>query len=348
MFLSFSLPHIYNRLLIAVVLCLSAASCSREVPVLTGDTMGTTYSVIVPQLKASDHEALRAAVEAALLRVNSAMSTWQGDSAISLFNEDTGTDWVEVPADFTIVAAAAVELASASGGAFDPTVGPLVKRWGFGKGQSDELPTAEEVTAIVQRVGYRHLQVDTDNNALKKSRGDLQIDLNAIAKGYGVDLLAAEVEAFGYSNYLVEIGGELRVKGRNADNDPWRIGVERPAVDVTKLAADSPSLGLLLESGGVATSGDYRNAFETDGVRYSHIIDPRSGYPVSHGLASVTVVANTTMQADAWATALLVLGPDEGLALAEKHRVASYFIVRESQGFQTFASTEFAKIALSD
>lgn len=327
--------------LVVLMVCLSA--CSKEVPVLTGATMGTTYSVIVPDLKTSDQETLQKKIEASLAELNSAMSTWQPDSAISLFNNSANTDWVKVPESFAIVAQGAIRVASESNGAFDPTVGPLVKRWGFGKAQTDSVPGSDEINALLEQVGYNKLQADVGKSSIRKSEANLQVDLNAIAKGYAVDQLAVVVESLGYTNYLVEIGGELRVNGKNADNEPWRVGIEQPAQDERRA-----SIGLLLDAGSVATSGDYRNSFENDGVRYSHVIDPRVGYPVQHGLASVTVVAESAMAADAWATALMVLGSDDGMKIADKHQLASFFIVRDGQGFVTFSSAAFDKLARTD
>jgi len=325
---------------------LSLAACTREAPVLTGSTMGTSYSVIVPGIKKSDQTNLKLQVDARLQEVNASMSTWQKTSTISRFNDSATTDWFEVSKGFALVTGAALEIATRTGGAFDPTVGPLVRRWGFGKDPDNSIPTADEISELAVLTGFENLQVDADSLSIKKSISRLQLDLNAIAKGYAVDLLAAEVAAFGYRNYLVEIGGELRVSGVNADGDPWRIGIEHPnaARPEDHLLTDRGP-GLYLTKGGIATSGDYRNAFESDGVRYSHIIDARTGSPVSHSLASVTVVADSAMMADGWATALMVLGPDEGMKIAEQLGLASFFIVRDGEGFTTLASREFDGLA---
>jgi len=332
--------------LLCICLCLSLslilAACTREAPTLTGATMGTTFSIIVPGLKQSDLAKLKSRADARLEEVNASMSTWQNNSSISRFNESATTDWFEVSQGFVLVAMAALEIAHRTGGAFDPTVGPLVRRWGFDKDAAGSLPTSEEIAALLALTGFENLHVDAESSSIKKSIIELQLDLNAIAKGYAVDLLAAEVAALGYQDYLVEIGGELRVSGVNADGDPWRIGIERP--DASK-AVDGKQPGLYLQSGGVATSGDYRNVFESDGVRYSHIIDARTGSPVSHGLASVTVVAESTMLADGWATALMVLGPDEGMKIARQLELASFFIVRDGEGFATRSSPEFDRLA---
>jgi len=329
-----------NRLLLSFALLLLAA-CSQEAPVLTGATMGTTYSVIVPDLKRSDKAKLKSRIDSLLVDVNASMSTWDRDSAISRFNESESNDWTVVPKEFALVANAALQIAEKTGGAFDPTVGPLVKRWGFGADKSEDIPTSDEVLKLLEQTGFEKLTVDIEASSLKKSTSALQIDLNAIAKGYAVDLLAEEVSAFGYENYLVEIGGELRVSGVNADGELWRIGIERPEDSDDPMAQE----GLYLSAGGVATSGDYRNAFETEGVRYSHIIDARSGVPVSHNLASVTVVADSAMMADGWATALMVLGPDDGMKIADELKLACFFIVRDGlQGYVARDSAEFARL----
>lgn len=333
------------RVLVTIFLVLTAVAgigaCSRDVPVLTGATMGTTYSVIVPKLKRADQEPLKANIDASLVSVNNAMSTYQEDSAITRFNQSTSTDWIKVPVSFTTVASAALDIARDSAGAFDPTVGPLVRRWGFGKNEDDNIPTHDEIASLMAYIGFDKFAVDAAKSLVKKSDPSVQVDFNAIAKGYAVDQLAAEVESFGYRDYLVEIGGELRVGGKNDKGEPWRIGIERPDSGVADKAAQT---GLSLTAGGIATSGDYRNAFESNGVRYSHIIDARSGAPVSHALASVTVVADSAMLADGWATALMVLGPDNGMKIAEDLGLACLFIVREEQGFQTRSSPAFDQL----
>lgn len=310
--------------LLTVCVCIA---CSRAEPVLTGATMGTTYSVIVPRLKQADQEELQSSIDAELLRINQSMSTYQDDSIISAFNASKSTDWFEVSKSFVLVTDAALKIAADTAGAFDPTIGPLVRRWGFGKDESVGVPADDEIARLLRQTGFEHLTVDLQNRSVKKSRADIQLDLNAIAKGYAVDQLAALVQSLGYDDFLVEIGGELRLSGENGSGNPWRIGIEAPAS-----GDQSPPTGIQLSSGGVATSGDYRNAFEQDGRRYSHIIDARDGVPVSHNLASVTVVAESAMLADGWATALMVLGPDDGMKIAEKHQIACLFILREQEG----------------
>ena len=345
---------------IFLFLLLGPASCAREVPVLGGSTMGTTYSVIVPELAVSHQESLKRRVDLTLAKINSALSTYQSDSSIADFNASVSTDWMVVPGEFAVVADAAIQIAADSGGAFDPTIAPLVELWGFGPealstespaspasptsalptlaSPTPALPEASDISLLLQQSGYQFLQVDLVFSSVRKTKAALQLDLNAIAKGFAVDQLAQAVAEHGYVNYLIEIGGELRVSGTNAKGEPWQIGIEHPRGNADGIA------GLTLSDGGVATSGDYRNAFVRDDVRYSHIIDPRNGYPVSHSLASVTVVAKTTMIADAWATALMVLGPVEGLKVAEQQGLASYFILRAGEDFDTLSSSAFNQL----
>ncbi len=349
----------YTGLLLFALL-ISLGACSREAPVLTGATMGTTYSVIVPHLKRGDRDELKAAIDSELLQINSDMSTYQDDSAISRFNLSTSTDWFEVSTGFTKVVDASLKIAVASEGAFDPTIGPLVRLWGFGKDDADGIPSTAEIALLMQQTGFENLVLDTEKQSIKKLNSQIQLDLNAIAKGFAVDQLATQVKSLGYTDFLVEIGGELRASGRNNDGDPWRIGIEIPdVVDVSHRSSSAQAntnkagttnvnntqAGLHLSDGGVATSGDYRNAFELDGKRYSHIIDARHGVPVSHNLASVTVVAESAMLADGWATALMVLGPEDGMKIAEKLKIASLFIIREqTEQFRIVRSTAFEQL----
>ena len=326
-------------LLFAAILQFQLSACSPRVPVFSGVTMGTSYSVVVPQIKRADKALLQSSIATELAAINKAMSTYQDDSTISLFNNSTSTDWFDVPHGFMQVLQAALLIADKSGGAFDPTIGPLVNRWGFGSDQPDSLPSTDEVALLLEQTGFEKLTVDAGKSRVRKMSGYLQLDLNSIAKGYAVDQLVAAIEALGYHDYLVEIGGELRVSGKNANGKPWRIGIEQP---VAASSADSEPFGVQLTGGAVATSGDYRNTFEHNGQRYSHIIDARHGAPVSHALASVTVVAESAMLADGWATALMVLGPAEGMEVAEKLGLACFFIVRgATQGFLTTSSAAF-------
>jgi len=222
-------------------------------------------------------------------------------------------------------------------GAYDVTVGPLVNLWGFGPQDThDKIPARGAIESARARTGYHNLELRQTPAAIRKRLPGLYVDLSSIAKGYAVDRVARLLEGQGIENYLVEIGGELRGKGHNERGTAWRIGIERPSANDRAVYK-----ALKLDRSGLATSGDYRNYFEHDGQRYSHIINPLTGQPVSHKLASVTVIAASAMRADALATALMVLGPQDGYALAEHEGIAAFFIVKVGKGFTNKASPAF-------
>lgn len=324
------------------------AACDREetrhrAATIAGTTMGTTYSVKITALPDSvDRRALKAGIDRILETVNAQMSNWRSDSEISRFNASASSSWTGVSADTLTVIEEALRVSELSGGAFDPTIGPLVDVWGFGP-QEDQwgIPSQNRVVAALGRTGFQHLQTRGLPSGLTKDHAPVEIDLCGIAKGFGVDKVAAYLDAQGLGDYLVEIGGELRARGHSPRQRPWRIGVERPG-------SERPAVQTIvsLDGSAVATSGNYRNYFESDGFRYSHIIDPRTGAPVEHNLASVTVVAPSTMQADALSTALMVMGPHAGLRLARRADIAALFIVRDGAGFEEVRSPRFEQQAL--
>ena len=325
-------------LLVALAAC---AQKPREI-VLAGPTMGTTWNLkVVPGPAGTGPDAVRQLVTDALAEVDAAMSTYRPDSAVSRFNASTSTDWIAVPESLAALVAESLRVGEATGGAFDNTVSPLVKLWGFGGGTRREAPPTEaEIADARLRTGQEHLAARLDPPALRKDLPGLAIDLDAIAPGYAVDLVAGRLEAAGLDRYMIEIGGEVRVHGRNADGQAWRIGIERPEAGARTVARV-----LHLEEGAVSTSGDYRDYFEFARVRYSHTIDPRSGSPVRHGLASVTVIRPTATEADALATALSVLGPSEGYELAERMGWAAHFVEHTPDGTQTRETGAFAPAA---
>lgn len=322
-------------------LALAATACAPAPEPLgfEGLTMGTAYSVrlsaLPPELALAEVAAL---VDAELAAVNRAMSTYDPQSELSVFNARNTTDWTPVGSALAEVVAKAQRIAALTGGAFDVTAGPLVDLWGFGPGRGDgNAPDAEAIAAVRERVGYAMLEVRTEPPALRKARGDLAVDLSAIAKGYGVDRVATRLDRLGITAYLVEIGGELRTRGRRPDGRAWQVGVERP--DSNGRAAGQV---LPLTDGALATSGDYRNFFTDAGRRYSHIIDPRTGATAQHDLASVTVLADDCMTADGWATALSVLGPERGLDLARELGLAALFVLRDGGALRDVASPAFS------
>lgn len=303
----------------------------------SGPTMGTTYrvKVVVPDLDDSAKLAIHRVIRGAVDGVDQAMSTFKPESELSRFNS-SGMEALLVSADLIRVVATALEVAELSEGALDVTVGPLVDAWGFGPEGWVEIPDEARLDALRERVGWRKLILDQEAQTLGKTAEELRVDLSAIAKGFAVDEVLVRVVELGYEDVMVEIGGEVRTAGLNELGRPWRIGIERPD-------EEDRVAGLAIEVSGkaLATSGDYRNFREVDGHRISHTIDPRTGRPVDHNLASVSVLAGTCVEADAWATALNVLGPEEGVTVAEDQGIDALFIVRMDQGFDTIRTGDF-------
>lgn len=308
-------------------------------PILTGWTMGTTYSVTVKGF-VSRHalNQLSKQIEAELAEVNRQMSTWIPESEISRFNSTGSTNAFQTSEGFASVVQQSLELSRSTGGAFDPTLQPLLKIWGFGsEGVEHKVPTDAAIAHAKSMTGWRHLASD-GTSSIRKDMPALALDLGAIAKGYGVDAVGRLLERNGHDNWFVEIGGEVVAHGSNPKGVPWRIGIQYPS---TNPATDKLQGIVNLLAGAVATSGDYRNYIEQDGVIYSHILDPRSGRAVLSDTASVTVSAANCTLADGVATALFVMGADEGLAWVEAHPgVEAMFLLRGEDGkiFEKFSS----------
>jgi thiamine biosynthesis lipoprotein len=294
----------------------------------TGPTMGTRYTVKVvgESLPEERREAVSAVIEEQLGRVNSRMSTYLPESELSRFNLFTGNEPYPLSPETLTVLREAMAVSEATDGAFDITVGLLVDAWGFGAAEAGpEQPTEAEIETLRGRVGWRLLEIE--DGGVRKLDPLLACDLSAIAKGYAVDLVAGALEELGFHDYMVEVGGEVRVAGLSARREPWRIGIERPEATERQLQEVLPLTDVAL-----ATSGDYRNFVVRDGRRLSHTIDPRTGRPVEHAGASVTVLADRCMTADAWATALMVLGPEAGFELAVARSVPALFLVHDGDG----------------
>ena len=299
-----------------------------------GTTMGTAWSLVAVAPRGS-RPALQALVQASLDGVDGRMSTWKPDSELSRLVAHAGTDAVPASPELREVLRLAREVSEASAGAFDVTVGPLVDAWGFGPDGRRGEPDDETLDQLTRRVGYRHLEVDDAVGSVRKRIPDLSVDLSAIAKGWGADQAAAALRQAGYRDFLLEVGGEVVAAGQRVDGAAWCVGVERPDPD---RRAVHTAVGL--RDLALATSGDYRNFFEAgDGRRRSHTIDPRTGRPVAHGLASVSVVSERCAHADAWATALTVLGPKAGVAVAERLQLAARFVTRDADGTLTVTAT---------
>ncbi len=303
--------------------------------------MGTTYLVKIARLPANlPLSMVQAAIDEVLEQINDAMSTYRPLSEISSFNRSPSTDWFAVSPETAQVVAAAQQISRQSDGAFDVTVGPLVNLWGFGPGANDrQVPPAEKIAQALAGSGFQNLEVREEPPALRKRTGTLVIDLSAIAKGYGVDRIAALLEDYSINGFLVEIGGEVKTRGAKADGSDWTVGIELPD-DEQRTVQEV----LALSSRALATSGNYRNFFVQDNKRYSHTINPRTGRPLTHQLASVTVVADSCMFADGWATALMVLGPEQGYAYALRHDIAGLFVSRVAEGFSHRPTPAFTRL----
>ncbi|WP_322042116.1 FAD:protein FMN transferase [Paraburkholderia sp. J67] len=317
-----------------------------HVAMFDGETMGTTWSVrcvLPPGEDAGQTESrLDATIRAVLDEVIEQMSNWRDDSDVSRFNRAEANTWVTVPRACFDVVEAALAVARESGGAYDPSAGPLVDLWGFGLApRRADSPSFDEVSAVRARCGWQRIEADRAGLRLYQAGGSA-LDLCAIAKGYAVDAVRDALVASDIDHVLVEIGGELRGEGVKPDGMPWWVELETPPQEGA--FALPPGVDLIALHGlSVATSGDYRRYYvdKTD-VRRAHTIDPRTGYPASHALASVTVLHPSCMLADAWSTALTVLGPDAGMLLAQRKRLAARFLVRTPDGFRELTSPAYA------
>ncbi len=294
-----------------------------------GETMGTRYVVKIAgaAFSTAKLEAIAADVYAALDGINRGMSLYRPDSELMRFNRQPASTPIALSSDLFEVLAVGQRVAELSGGAFDVSIAPLVHAWGFGPEKRQVVPAAEQLHAGRAAVDFRSLRLDPATRTAAKAHHGLQADLNGIAKGYGLDLAARALEASGVEHYMIEVGGEVRTGGRNAQGRPWQIGIEEPDAVPQRARRVVPLSGRAM-----ATSGDYRIYFEAQGRRYSHEIDPRTAAPIAHGLASVTVIADDCVRADALATALIVLGPQQGWALAQREQIAAHFIVRGADG----------------
>jgi thiamine biosynthesis lipoprotein len=304
---------------------------------LRGKTMGTTFTVKAVG-EGIDEDALRDAVSAALEEVNALMSTWRPDSELSRFNA-AGTEPFTLSEPTAEVIALSRTVHRQTDGVFDPTVGPLVKRWGFGPDGQQAVPTDAELDEMLTYVGFG--KVTLDGLTLTKSDARVQVDLSAIAKGYGSDRVAEAAAAVpAVQGVMAEIGGEVRVIGARGDGGPWRLAIERPDRD----RRDIHSI-VTLTKGGLATSGDYRRFIEEDGKRRTHVVDPRTGRPVERVVASASVLAADCATADAWATALMVLPPEIGLARVRAvEGVEAMLIVRADDGLAVRTTDGFASV----
>jgi thiamine biosynthesis lipoprotein len=327
------------RVSLLVMLLTLLYGCGERIERISGPTMGSTYSIqYVPAAQTPDSQRVKAEVETILAALDQQFSNWRGDSVVSRFNELPAGACQALPEDMRRLLAYGEFLFRESGGAFDLTVQPLMNLWGFGpQSRGERLPDAGALARERARVGHQHLRLDGEKLCKDVAA---QLDFDSIVAGYAVDQVSDRLSALGIQAYLVEITGELKAVGRKPDGSPWRIALEVPSGASERQVERT----IALDGYSVSTSGDYRNYFEEGGQRYSHTFDPRVGTPVKHALAAVTVVDPSGLHADGLSTLLMVLGPEEGYAFAERHDLAAYFIMRQGQGFVARATPRFESL----
>lgn len=361
-----------RRLVRAVSLCVGVllawagllGAAEREVVVLRGLTMGSTWSVkFSPGVAMPPVRDVERALQAKLDALERQMSTWRADSDVSRFNASTGANWFPVPRETVVVVQEALAVSALTDGAFDVTVFPLVRLWGFGPGGGKgRVPTEAEIAAALRQVGWRKLHARLDPPALRKDAAGLAVDLSALGPGFASDCLGERLEAWGVRDYLVEVGGEFRARGNGALGPGWRVGVERPAVgagrsqsqslnDISAQSGDykPPARAfaaiVTLNNQSLATSGDYRNFFTVGSRRFSHHLNPRTGRPVDSGIASVSVIHASTMRADALGTALTVMGFERARALAEREKLGVFLTLRDGDKLEVRATAHWPAAA---
>lgn len=288
--------------------------------------------------------AIQSGLLQALQEANQMLATWEQTSVISRFNQYRGTDWFTVPPALAKVVALSLQLSEQSGGAYDVTLAPLLNLWGFAShaASKDTVPDAAALAAAQAKVGYQKLHVRLEPPALRKTIPDLAVELASLADGFVADRMGEYLESIGCYHYMVEVAGEVRARGKSPRGDAWRIAIEKPLEGQRAVQQ-----GVYLQDAGLATSGDYRNFFVEGGKRYSHTLDPTTGQPVTHSLASVSIMADSAVLADAYATLLMALGEVKGKAFAEKYGLKAYFIWRTDQGFATFVTPTLQKALIT-
>ncbi|MCB9359674.1 MAG: FAD:protein FMN transferase [Flavobacteriales bacterium] len=331
--------------IIAIYLVLFVVGCTDNQPInqevkVEGFAQGTTYHVTYISKSGKNFQR---AIDSLLIEIDNSLSTYQPKSIISKFNQSDSTQQIDKL--FLDVFNDAKLVFENTDGAFDPTVAPLVNAWGFGF-ENIENTDSTFIDSLLQYVNFNAVTVN--DSFVVKSNTNIMLDFNAIAQGYSVDVLAEFLEAKDIENYMVEVGGELRVKGKNTNNKLWRIGIDKPIENNEN--RDLQAI-INLENTALATSGNYRKFYEKDGVKYSHTLNPKTGYPVQHTLLSATVLAKTCSMADAYATAFMVLGLEKSkeIVAANPDLRVLFIYVDEKNEFQTFASQEISKfIELND
>ncbi|MBP2167588.1 thiamine biosynthesis lipoprotein [Erwinia toletana] len=326
--------------------CLTVASCDRPQAlaasplVLEGKTMGTFWRVSLAGVDSTRGAALQQTIQQQLDEDDHQLSTWKTDSVLSRFNQYRGSQPQPVSANMAHIITMALRIGIKTGGAMDITVGPLVNLWGFGPDrQPTHTPDQAEIDAARALTGLQHLKViqTGEGQWLQKDLPALYVDLSTMGEGFATDHLARLMEKEGINNYLVSVGGAVLTRGRNAEDKPWRVAIQKPTDQQSAVQAVVD-----LQGHGISTSGSYRNYYELDGKRISHVIDPVSGRPIEHKLVSATVIATTALEADGWDTGLMVLGTEKARQLAIREKLAVYLISKQDDGFTSWMSPQFA------
>ncbi|WML89635.1 FAD:protein FMN transferase [Thiothrix lacustris] len=329
------------------VLFLAACDKSSQAGVRLEGMQGTAlWHVTVTHSPVGISEAeLLAGLSKTFADTNQLLATWDDTSEIARFNHYQRTDWFSISPELAKLLDLTLNISRQSGGVYDVTVGPLIKLWGFSSHdvERDAVPAKAEIDQALAKVGYQKLQVRFDPPAVRKSQVDLRVELASVADGFAADQAGLYLESLGIHEYMVEIAGEVRTRGLSPRGDPWHIAIEKP-VEEGRIVQK----GLHLQNSGLATSGDYRNYFVQGGKRYSHTFNPVTGTPVTHNLASVSVVSEEATLADAYATLFMALGEEKGKAFAEAHAINAYFIWRTDDGFETANTVGFQRLFTED
>ena len=341
----------YAVIIISAVMMLAgcdkptAPSASGQAWVVEGKTMGTFYRVTLASPPADALVGLKEQINQSLNQDNHELSTYQEDSVLSRFNQYNGTSPQPISANMADLLSTALRIGAKTRGAMDVTVGPLVNLWGFGPDkQPVSMPTQAQIDNARTRVGLHHLRLTEDVNGqwLQKDLPGLYVDLSSLGEGYATDHLAALLESRGITRYLVSVGGAVISRGVSPQNKPWRVAIQKPTDE--EIAAQTI---VDLQGHGISTSGSYRNYYELQGKRLSHIIDPATGRPIDHRLVSATVIATTALEADGWDTGLMVLGTEKAKALAEQLGLAVCLITKTDKGFDAWMSPQFKPFIVS-
>lgn len=317
-----------------------------EAQVLEGKTMGTFWRVSVVGVDAKRLQDLQVRIQTQLDADDQLLSTYKNDSALMRFNQSQSLSPWPVSEAMADIVTSALRIGAKTDGAMDITVGPLVNLWGFGPDQQPvQIPTEEQIDAAKAKTGLAHLTVieQARQQYLQKDIADVYVDLSTVGEGYAADHLAYLMEQEGISRYLVSVGGALSSRGMNAEGHPWRVAIQKPTDQENAVQAIVD-----INGHGISTSGSYRNYYELDGKRVSHVIDPQTGRPIEHNLVSVTVIAPTALEADGWDTGLMVLGTEKAKEVVRREGLAVYMIVKEGDGFKTWMSPQFQGFLISE